>query len=386
MAAGRRSQAVGDLDAAAVWLALEADHPDGWPVGQADDPVGAERPLLSARGRGAREAADDVDRDLEGETVRPSITWPRTSCDDAFSLCDIDRVKLQPRSSEVGHGASEAAPIAKRHRVSPALRRHYQPMLLTRSRSTVIGRALVDGPRRRVATERRLLPVRTADFPVQGRSRTNAQIIGARPDNLCWSPKVGLFLDMAAEIADYGRRLHGRRDPAALSFCSHQDAEFARLGRWQSSPCRCGAVIHTSREVPHPTELLMIADREIGEDTSDGAVQMPHLYARMNHVFPCSQCGRLWSFENGMDTESPFPTLGSLTRARIARLRGSGHQARGARDESFMSLPLAAETVTLEACRSRSRFDRYRSPNRPTSSGCRSARKDCSSSAKRGCP
>ncbi len=37
---------------------------------------------------------------------------------------------------------------------------------------------------------------------------------------------------------------------------------------------------------PHPTELLMIADREIGEDTSDEAVRMPDLYARMTNVFP----------------------------------------------------------------------------------------------------
>ena len=70
-------------------------------------------------------------------------------------------------------------------------------------------------------------------------------------------------------------------------------------------------MIHTSGEVPHPTELLMIADREIDEDTSDGGVQMPDLYARMTHVFPCSECGRLWIFENAMD-RGPFPTLGSL--------------------------------------------------------------------------
>ena len=44
VAAGRRSQAVADLDAAAVWLAFEADYPDGPPVGQAGDPVAAERP------------------------------------------------------------------------------------------------------------------------------------------------------------------------------------------------------------------------------------------------------------------------------------------------------------------------------------------------------
>jgi hypothetical protein len=67
--------------------------------------------------------------------------------------------------------------------------------------------------------------------------------------------------------------------------------------------CRCGAVIHTSGGVPHPTELLMIADHDIGEDTWDGAVQTPGLYARMTHVFPCCGCRRLWIFENGMDKE-----------------------------------------------------------------------------------
>ena len=50
VAAGRGSQAVADLDAAAVWLALEADPPDRPPVGQAGDPVVAERPLLPERG------------------------------------------------------------------------------------------------------------------------------------------------------------------------------------------------------------------------------------------------------------------------------------------------------------------------------------------------
>ena len=47
----------------------------------------------------------------------------------------------------------------------------------------------------------------------------------------------------------------------------------------------------------------MIADGEVGEDTWDGAVQIPDLYSRITHVFPCSERGRLWIFENGMDKE-----------------------------------------------------------------------------------
>jgi hypothetical protein len=119
VAAGRRSQTVADLDAAAVWLALEADPADGLPVGQAGDPVVAERPLLSARSGGAKEAPDSANIALEGVIVGPSVAESRTSRDDAFSLCDIDRMQPQARRSNIGHGASEAAPIAKHHQVSP---------------------------------------------------------------------------------------------------------------------------------------------------------------------------------------------------------------------------------------------------------------------------
>ena len=51
--------------------------------------------------------------------------------------------------------------------------------------------------------------------------------------------------------------------------------------------CRCGALIQTGGDVPHPTELLMIAGWEIGEDTWDGTLRIPDLYARMTHVFSC---------------------------------------------------------------------------------------------------
>jgi hypothetical protein len=93
VAAGRRDQAVADLDATVLWLALEADPPDGLSVGKADDPVEAERPLLSAR-CGPKKAPYCANVTLEGEIVRPSILRPGGLSDDAFSLRDIDRMQL----------------------------------------------------------------------------------------------------------------------------------------------------------------------------------------------------------------------------------------------------------------------------------------------------
>ena len=101
MAAGRGSEAVADLDAAAIWLTLEADPPDGPLVGQAGDPVVAERPLLSVGGCGAKEPPDCAKVALEGEIVGPTIGWSRTPSDDAFGLCDINRLQLKARCSNV---------------------------------------------------------------------------------------------------------------------------------------------------------------------------------------------------------------------------------------------------------------------------------------------
>jgi hypothetical protein len=106
VAAGRGSQAVADLDAAAIWLALEADPPDCPPVGQAADPVVAERPLLSERGGRAKEAPHSANVAPEREIVRPRIGQSRTPTEDTFGLCDIDRVQLEARCSNVGHGGS----------------------------------------------------------------------------------------------------------------------------------------------------------------------------------------------------------------------------------------------------------------------------------------
>ena len=95
MAAGRGSQAVADLDAAVIWLALETEPPDGPPIDQTGDPVVAERSLLSERGGGAKESPDGANVALERKIVGPSIGRSRTSSNDAFALCDIDCVQLE---------------------------------------------------------------------------------------------------------------------------------------------------------------------------------------------------------------------------------------------------------------------------------------------------
>ena len=108
MAAGRGSKAVADLDAAAIWLALEAEPPDRPPVGQAGDPVVPERPLLAVRGGGAKEPSDCANVALEGEIVGPGIGWSRIPSDDALGLRDIDRMQLEARCSDVGQGGCSA--------------------------------------------------------------------------------------------------------------------------------------------------------------------------------------------------------------------------------------------------------------------------------------
>jgi hypothetical protein len=64
------------------------------------------------RGGGAKEHPDCPNVALEGEIVGPRIGSSRTPSDDAFGLCDIDRMKLKARCSNVGHGRGESAPIA----------------------------------------------------------------------------------------------------------------------------------------------------------------------------------------------------------------------------------------------------------------------------------
>ncbi len=109
MAPGGRSQAVADLDAATIGLALEAEPPDGPAVAHAGDPVVAERTLLSVCGGGAKEPPDGADVALEGEIIGPRIGWSRTPIDDTFRLCHVDCMQLKTRCSNVGHGGRESA-------------------------------------------------------------------------------------------------------------------------------------------------------------------------------------------------------------------------------------------------------------------------------------
>jgi hypothetical protein len=67
--------------------------------------------LLSVRVGGAKESPDCANVALEGEIVGPSIGWSRTPSDDTFGLCDVDRMQLKARCSNVGHGGSESATI-----------------------------------------------------------------------------------------------------------------------------------------------------------------------------------------------------------------------------------------------------------------------------------
>jgi hypothetical protein len=116
VAAARGSQAVADLHDAAIWLALEADPTDGPPVGQAGYPVVTERPLLSERGGGAKEAAHCANVALEREIVRPRVGRSRTPSDDTFGLCDVDRMQLEARCPNVSHDGCESALIAEAQR------------------------------------------------------------------------------------------------------------------------------------------------------------------------------------------------------------------------------------------------------------------------------
>src|ERR1700722_2956921 len=92
--AGGWNQAVDDLDASVGRPPFEADSADGPSIGQAGDPVEAERLLLPAGAGGVEESSYCADVSFEGEIQRPRIVRTGTSGDDALSFRDIDRVEL----------------------------------------------------------------------------------------------------------------------------------------------------------------------------------------------------------------------------------------------------------------------------------------------------
>ena len=63
--------------------------------------------------------------------------------------------------------------------------------------------------------------------------------------------------------------------------------------------CSCGNTIRISGEIPNPFQYLYISDQDFEPfgDTIDTSI----LYQRMNIFFKCSNCERLWFFENGIE-------------------------------------------------------------------------------------
>ena len=64
--------------------------------------------------------------------------------------------------------------------------------------------------------------------------------------------------------------------------------------------CRCQNKIRIG-EIPNPSEWLFISDSEY--DHYSGSIDAERLYADMNSFLQCKECGRLWFFWSGFDSE-----------------------------------------------------------------------------------
>ena len=67
------------------------------------------------------------------------------------------------------------------------------------------------------------------------------------------------------------------------------------MARWL---CACGETLHSSGEMPNPTEWLLVSDRDFEAFT--GLVQAEDVYTAMQHAFRCPKCGRLHVHWAGM--------------------------------------------------------------------------------------
>jgi hypothetical protein len=66
--------------------------------------------------------------------------------------------------------------------------------------------------------------------------------------------------------------------------------------------CRCGDVIRTTGEIPHPYEWLLFADQAIADEGWEGPFR--DLYNTIAiHAFKCPTCRRLWVFWDGVQAE-----------------------------------------------------------------------------------
>jgi hypothetical protein len=66
--------------------------------------------------------------------------------------------------------------------------------------------------------------------------------------------------------------------------------------------CHCGSVIHTSGEIPNPTEFVFFADNEFSEFFDAEPLDISQVYAKARSIFRCTNCGRIWVYWTGFDS------------------------------------------------------------------------------------
>lgn len=66
--------------------------------------------------------------------------------------------------------------------------------------------------------------------------------------------------------------------------------------------CHCGSVIHTSGEIPNPTEYKFLADTEFSVFFDEDQLDISRLYVAARSIFRCATCGRLWVYWSGFDS------------------------------------------------------------------------------------
>jgi hypothetical protein len=64
--------------------------------------------------------------------------------------------------------------------------------------------------------------------------------------------------------------------------------------------CKCGEKLGYG-EIPNPIEWLIISDKAY--DGFAGMIDSEALYKDMKNILKCSNCGRLWVFWNGFESE-----------------------------------------------------------------------------------
>ncbi|WP_299107024.1 hypothetical protein [uncultured Tenacibaculum sp.] len=82
--------------------------------------------------------------------------------------------------------------------------------------------------------------------------------------------------------------------------------------------CKCRKIIRLN-QIPNPNEWLIISD--IDYDNYSGMIDSEKLYTKMESMFKCFNCGRLWVFWDGLDLE---PTSYKIEKVDSLKEFGNG--------------------------------------------------------------